>query len=187
VVRPLKLTARALAVAAVAGLLALLVWKVTHNEHGNTASQADRGKHPSAPLFTLGRVGAAGRLALVSLRGKPVVVNFWASWCHPCKTEVPALERTFQHYRSDGLVVLGVDYQDFRGDAMRSMRKLGITYPVVSDGSGRTGDRYGLTGVPESFVLDRRGNVVYHASGAVNASQDDRAAFDEAVRTAITS
>jgi cytochrome c biogenesis protein CcmG/thiol:disulfide interchange protein DsbE len=187
VARPLKLTAQALAVAVVAGLLALLIWKVTHNEHGKVASQADRGKHPAAPLFTLQRVGAPGSLALASLRGKPVVVNFWASWCHPCKTEVPALERTFRQYRSQGLVVVGVDYQDFRGDAMRSMRKLGITYPVVSDGSGRTADRYGLTGVPESFVVDRRGKVVYHASGAVNASPDDAAEFERSVRAAIRS
>ena len=185
--RPLKIGAQALAVGLVAALLALLVWRVTHNEHGNVAAQADRGKRPLAPQFVLGRVGSSGRLSLASLRGKTVVVNFWASWCHPCKTEVPALERIFQQYRAQGLVVLGVDYQDFRGDAMRSMRKLGITYPVVSDGSGRIGDRYGLTGVPESFVVDRSGKVVYHASGAVNASQDDAAKFENAVQTAIRS
>ena len=184
----LKLAGQALAVVAVVGLLALLVWKVTHQPGSGVEKALSAGKHPPAPLFTLPRLDGPGRLALASLRGKAVVVNFWASWCRPCKEELPVLEQTWQRYRSRGLVVVGVDAQDFTGDAKRFAQKYGITYPIVHDGPGATLGDYGVTGFPETFFVDRAGRLVgVHISGSILSTRQIRAEFDASVRGALDS
>jgi cytochrome c biogenesis protein CcmG/thiol:disulfide interchange protein DsbE len=155
-----KLVGQALAVGLVAALLGLLVWKVAWGGNGGVSAQLARGESPSAPEFDLPRLDRPGRLTFSSLRGKAVVVNFWASWCVPCKDEAPVLERTWRQHRDDGLVVLGVDAQDFKGDARGFMRKYAVTYPVVHDGKGSTLGRWGVTGFPETFCVDRRGRLV---------------------------
>src|SRR5262249_19576895 len=89
------------------------------------------------------------------LRGKAVVVNFWASWCIPCKEEAPYLEQLSRSNRSKGVVVVGVDAKDFRADAQRFARRYDLSYPLVYDGPGNTLSGYGVTGFPETFVVDR--------------------------------
>ena len=124
--------AQALSVALVAGLLALLVWKVAHQVGDATiASDVHKGKEPATPAFDLPRLDG-GTLASASLHGKPQVVNFWASWCIPCRDEARLLQDASKQY--DGrLVVLGIDHQDFRGDARGFVRRYGLTYPSVVD------------------------------------------------------
>jgi cytochrome c biogenesis protein CcmG, thiol:disulfide interchange protein DsbE len=176
----LKLGAQALAVALVAGLLALLIWKVTHGNGGGVARKVDRGHVVTAPNFVLSRLDRPGRLQLASFRGKAVVLNFWASWCYPCKKEAPALERAWRG--GDGrVVVLGVDVNDLSGDARKFMREHGVTYPIVHDNKNATSPKYGLTGLPETFFLDPRGRVVAHVAGQVTASQL-RSGIDEALK-----
>jgi cytochrome c biogenesis protein CcmG, thiol:disulfide interchange protein DsbE len=114
----------------------------------------------TAPDFSLRRLNGEGSLRLRSLRGKVVVLNFWASWCVPCKQEAPLLETVAERYRSAGLVVVGVDAQDFRGDARRFIERHGLTYPVVRDGGGSTLTHYDVTGFPETWFVDRAGHVV---------------------------
>jgi cytochrome c biogenesis protein CcmG, thiol:disulfide interchange protein DsbE len=155
----LKIGLQALSVAVVAGLLGLLVWKVVHQDKG-AASELAKGKHPAAPHFDLGRLDRQGRLSLASLRGKVVVVNFWASWCVPCKSEAPRLEAAWQRWRGRGVVVVGVDAQDFSGDARRFIRRYELTYPNVHDGPGKVLPAYGVTGFPETYFIDRRGRLV---------------------------
>ena len=159
----LKLGAQALAVALVLGLFALLIWKVAQGSH----KEAAPGK--AAPDFTLSRIGGPGDLQLSSLRGKAVVLNFWASWCSPCKREAPALQAVSKTW-GKRVVVLGVDVNDFQGDARGFMRKYGLTYPVVHDNKNVTTPKYGLTGLPETFFLDRRGRIVEHVPGEVRAA-----------------
>ena len=159
----LKLGAQALAVALVLGLLALLLWKVTHQEH----AEADPGKQ--APNFSLDRLDRPGTLQLSAFRGKVVVLNFWASWCFPCKQEAPALQAASRQW-GNRVAVVGVDVNDFTGDARSFMRRHGITYPIGHDNGNVTTPKYGLTGLPETFFLDRRGRVVAHVPGAVKAS-----------------
>jgi cytochrome c biogenesis protein CcmG/thiol:disulfide interchange protein DsbE len=159
----LKLGAQALAVALVLGLFALLIWKVAQGSH----KEAAPGK--PAPDFTLSRIGGPGELQLSSLRGKAVVLNFWASWCSPCKREAPALQAVSKTW-GKRVVVLGVDVNDFQGDARGFMRKYGLTYPVVHDNKNVTTPKYGLTGLPETFFLDRRGRIVEHVPGEVRAA-----------------
>lgn len=155
----LKIGLQALSVAAVLALLALLIWKVAHQGKG-AAGQLAQGKTPPAPHFDLGRLDGGGNLSLASLRGKVVVLNFWASWCAPCKSEAPRLEAAWKRYRSRGVVVVGVDAQDFSVDARRFIRKHGLTYPNVHDGPGGVLPKYGVTGFPETYFVDRRGRLV---------------------------
>lgn len=176
----LKLGAQALAVGLVLALLALLIWKIAHQNGGGVASKIDHNKVVSAPNFTLGRLDRPGKLQLASLRGKAVVLNFWASWCYPCKKEAPALERLWRQ-RDGSVIVLGVDVNDFSGDARKFMRKHGLTYPVVHDNGNVTSPKYGLTGLPETFFVDRHGRVVGHVAGQVTAS-DLRRGIAEAQR-----
>lgn len=175
---------RGAAVGLVALLLGLLVWKLVSNDGGDLARMANRGDLPAAPNFTLERLDRSGTLRLSDLRGKAVAVNFWASWCIPCKQESPYLEQAWTQDREKGLVVVGVDANDFRSDARGFLRRYGITYPVVYDGPGKTLGSWGITGFPETYVVDRKGRVVDAFVGAI-ASADDRARLRAALRTAL--
>jgi cytochrome c biogenesis protein CcmG/thiol:disulfide interchange protein DsbE len=178
------LVAQGAAVGLVALLFGLLVWKLVTNEGGNLANAANDGKRPAGPKFSLERLDEEGTLSLDDLRGKAVAVNFWASWCDPCKDESPYLERVWLRYRKQGLVVLGVDANDFRSDARGFMRRYGLTYPVVYDGPGKTLKHYGVTGFPETFVLDRDGRVVEAFVGAI-ASDEERTRLEDALEKAL--
>jgi cytochrome c biogenesis protein CcmG, thiol:disulfide interchange protein DsbE len=176
--RVLKLTGQVVALAAVAGLLSLLIWRVTHRP----TAPAIGGP---APVFSLRRVDATGKLGLAALRGKPVVLNFWASWCVPCKGEATMLEQAWQQYRKQGVVFVGVDYHDVTSDARTFLEHHGVTYPTVQDGSGSIADRYGVTGVPETYFIDRRGRLVgTHIVGTV---VNQAAAFRRGVEAALNS
>ena len=178
------LVAQGAAVGLVVLLFALLVWKLASNEGGGLAKRVARGEHPQSPDFSLERLDRMGRLELSSLSGKVVAVNFWASWCIPCKEEAPFLEEVWQSERAKGFVVLGVDAKDFRSDARGFMRRLGVTYPVVYDGPGDTLAGYGVTGFPETFVLDREGRVIEAFIGAI-ATDEEKARLRSTVRRAL--
>ena len=174
--RAAKLTGQVVALAAVAGLLGLLVWRLTHRPHAPAIGGP-------APGFSLRRVGATGTLDLASLRGKPVVLNFWASWCVPCKGEAAMLEQAWRRYRKQGVVFVGVDYHDVTSDAQKFLSHHGVTYPSVQDGSGAVADSYGVLAVPETYFIDRKGRLVgAHIVGSVVGQTD---AFRRGVEAAL--
>ncbi|MFN2469469.1 MAG: TlpA family protein disulfide reductase [Gaiellaceae bacterium] len=161
----LKLAAQALALLVVAGLFGLLAWKVTHQEGGELVDDVAKGRFPAAPGFRLPRLDADGHLELASLRGRVVLVNFWASWCAPCKRELPRLERAWKANRNPEVVFVGIDTQDFDNPARRAARRYGLTYPLVYDRAGRVLARYGGLPLPRTFVLDRRGLIADYFFG----------------------
>lgn len=160
----LKVAAQVLALACVAGLLALLVWKLAHPQHAPKVGSV-------APTFTLPRLEGSGKVSLASLRGRPVVLNFWASWCIPCKSEAAVLERDWQRYRSRGVVFLGVDNKDLASDARTFVAAHGLTFPMLQDGSGSVTSTYGISQVPETYILDRQGRIVAHIAGPITGSE----------------
>lgn len=177
--RPLKLFAQSLAGLLVVGLLALLAWRLLHQPN-----PAGIGK--PTPLFTAKRLDGRGSIALASFHGRPLVVNFFASWCSGCKTEARALERTWQRYRRAGLVVIGVDSTDATSDGRSFAARKGLTYPIVRDPNGVIATDYGTTGVPESFVLDRSGKLVAQIVGPVNQPVSVRgSSFDAALHKVL--
>ena len=156
----LKTTAQVIALACVAGLLALLVWQLGHQHHAPAVGTV-------APAFTLHRLQGPGKVSLASYRGKPVVLNFWASWCEPCKGEAAVLERDWTSYRDRGVVFLGVDYHDLASDARRFVSAHALTFPMLEDGSGKVTGNYGISQVPETYVLNRQGRVMLHVAGPI--------------------
>ena len=181
----LKLGAQVLAVALVVGLFALLVWKVASEDEG-ASRKLQRGETPAAPAFSLDRLDRPGKLSLAAYRGRPIVLNFWASWCVPCKEEAPLLEAVWRRHRDEGLVVVGVDINDLRGDARRFARENRMSYPLVFDGIGETSTDYGLTGVPETFFVARSGKLVCERLQAGVHLEANRERFDECVQEVLS-
>ncbi len=176
---------QAIALAGVAALLGLLVWKVAFDREGGAAAELGQGKPVQAPGFMLDRLDGAGQLSFAELKGKAVVVNFWASWCIPCRDEAPVLQQTYERYRDQGLVVLGVDVNDFRADARRFVERFGLTYPVVYDGKGSTVGKWGVRAFPETFFVDRSGKLVgERIAGAVDIERN-RDMFERGVALAL--
>jgi thiol-disulfide isomerase/thioredoxin len=158
--RSVRLTAQALAVAVVVGLLALLIWRVVHDDTATVSKALDQGHHPTAPTFDLERIDGKGRIDLAPLRGKkPLVLDFWASWCTPCIQESKRLEAALQKY-GDRISFIGVDTKDFTADARSWQRKHGITYPSVHDGGGKVLAKWGGLPIPRIFFVARSGKVV---------------------------
>lgn len=167
------------AVAVVVSLMGLLVWKAAQGESEVTA-ELKRGGTPTAPIFSLERLDGGGELSLSAFRGKTVVLNFWASYCGPCRDETPLLQKSWQRWRSKDVMFVGVDLWDFRGDALAFMRRYGVTYPNVHDGKGSTIGRYGVTGYPETYLIDGSGRVRYRIAGPIRTAEE----LDEAIEYA---
>jgi cytochrome c biogenesis protein CcmG/thiol:disulfide interchange protein DsbE len=115
-----------------------------------------------APDFTL-ETYDDGSITLSDLRGQVVVINFWASWCVPCADEAPGLERAWKAYRDQDVMFIGVDYVDSDVEGRKFIEKFGITYPNGPDLANRISDAYAIQGVPETFIVDREGQIAFFA------------------------
>ena len=133
-----------------------------------SGSQATVGD--TAPEFELPTL-SGDTLSSAELKGHPVVINFWASWCLPCREEAPLLERTWRRYRDDGVILLGVNIKDAESDAKAFVDEFDITYPVVRDLDQELTRSFGVRGLPETFFVDHEWRFVGTESGAQRGQQ----------------
>jgi cytochrome c-type biogenesis protein CcmF len=195
--RPARLSvphARRRAIASAAGLavglllLALAVWAMWGTGQGTAASLG--AADPPAAARSMGRVRPGqpapdfalelldgSSLALGDLQGQVVVINFWATWCPPCEDELPDLQAVWEEVRERGAVFVGIAFEEDEADVREMTSEFGITYPLGLDVGDRISIAYGITGVPETFVIDAAGNVAGVHVGPITA-QELRAELD---------
>ncbi len=164
--RSARLGMQALALAGVIGLLALLVWKLTHDPGGGVAAQLSQGKRPTAPNFTLRRLDGRGSVELASIK-KPRVVDFFASWCYTCPTYSKRLEKYSREY-GGRIAFIGVNTLDAGADAEKYVRRYGLTYTIVRDHGRKVLNAWGGLPIPRIFFIDRSGKVI----GEMQADED---------------
>jgi cytochrome c biogenesis protein CcmG/thiol:disulfide interchange protein DsbE len=153
-----------------AGLIGLLVYGVTAQSANRSLDElVARGQHPLAPESgrMLPVLGGHGMRPLAALRGKVVVLNFWASWCEPCQVEAPLLQRFQARLMSHGATVLGVTYLDATPDSESFVRRYRLAYPNLRDNVGTFAHAYGTNQLPESFLIDRSGRIVALSRGEI--------------------
>lgn len=112
-----------------------------------------------AKNFQLEKLANDEKLSLSDLKGKPVVLNFWATWCGPCKQEMPLFERTWNEFKDKGLVLIGINVMDDKGNAKRFIESFGITYTNLYDSSGEVSSSYGVIALPATFFIDKEGKI----------------------------
>ncbi len=165
--RPRRGLVPVFAVLVVGALLALLYYGLTTNRLETGIMPRANSPAPDFQLSTLD--GKSVRLS--DLRGKVVVINFWASWCVPCQEEQPSLEAMWQHYKDQGVTFLGVDIQDNQHDALGYIDRYKVSYPNVADTSGAVYINYGVVGMPETYVVSRQGTIQQKLVGPVDVAQ----------------
>ena len=124
-----------------------------------------------APDFVLQEAGSGREVRLSDYRGRPVVLNFWATWCGPCRAEMPELEQTHLKRGPGGandLVILGVNYRESSDAVTFFENQVGVSFPLVLDRKGDVADQYGAQGLPATYFIDREGIVRYVTLGPVN-------------------
>jgi cytochrome c biogenesis protein CcmG, thiol:disulfide interchange protein DsbE len=156
-------------ICAVVALIALLAYGLASKEGDSAIDEAvARGDREPAPALALPRLEGGGEESLARYRGRVVVLNFWASWCEPCRAESPLLERWHRRIAGQGGTVLGVDVLDVTSDARRFAREYRLSYPIVRDRDGGSLRDFGVVGYPESVVVDRRGRIAAVKRGPVD-------------------
>jgi cytochrome c biogenesis protein CcmG, thiol:disulfide interchange protein DsbE len=154
----------------VLAFIALLAYGLSSNEPDREIDDAlARGERVKAAAFELPRLENGGEKASLSdYRGRVVVLNFWASWCDPCRDESPLLDRWHRRIEPRGGTVLGIDILDVADDARDFVEEYGLDYPQLRDGEGKTLSEYGIVAYPETFVIDKRGRIAASRRGPVD-------------------
>jgi cytochrome c biogenesis protein CcmG, thiol:disulfide interchange protein DsbE len=153
-----------------AALIGLLIYGISHQAASRTLDDlVAHGQQPAAPQATdkLPILGGDGRSSLAALKGKVVVLNFWASWCEPCQIEAPLLERAQSKLEAHDATVLGVTYLDAAPDSKSFVHRFHLTYPNLRDNDGAFAHSYGTDQLPESFVINRQGHIVAISRGEI--------------------
>jgi len=154
-------------VALAAPLVAVLAYGLTQDPRFIQSPLPGR----AAPDFTLPMLDTSDSLHLNEMRGNVVLVNFWASWCIPCRQEHPILIDAARQYMNKGVRFVGITYNDAPDDSRRWLAELGQAYPSLVDQGARTAIDYGITGVPETFILDKNGVVAFKKFGPITAEE----------------
>jgi cytochrome c biogenesis protein CcmG/thiol:disulfide interchange protein DsbE len=146
----------------IGGLVIIMALNLRNFESVDLQSQ-------QAPDFTLPLFDMFDeeQISLADLRGQVVVINFWASWCVECYKEAELLEQAWQDYKDQGVVFIGVDHLDTEKEALKYMAQYGITYPSGPDKGDKISQAYGITGVPETFFIDKDGKIAHVQIGPI--------------------
>jgi cytochrome c biogenesis protein CcmG, thiol:disulfide interchange protein DsbE len=152
-----------IAVLAAVAIVALLTWGLISK--GNSRIAVGE----AAPAPSLPKLTEKGQGSLKEYRGKWVLVNFWASWCEPCRHEAPELQKFQEEHEGQDFTVVGIDTQDLSDDGNQFVREYGMTYPMLHDGNGDNGHEFGTTGVPENYLLEPNGKLAWDIPGPVDA------------------
>lgn len=154
-VRAMPRAVRLTIVVAIAALVVVLVLAFRRDPHDIRTGTLGK----PAAAFTLQELDGTGALSLDDAKGKVTIINFFASWCIPCKQENPALVRVYERYRGSDVVFIGVLYQDSRDNGLKYVKDNGVTWPTASDDDGRVAFAYGVFGIPETFFIDADGII----------------------------
>lgn len=146
-------------------ILALLAYGLLSSGQGGRLQQGE-----PVPDFELTLLDGSS-LALADMRGQVVVLNFWASWCAPCRREARDLQKVWETYQDQGVAFVGVTYHDAQDASAAFVEEYGITYPNGVDEMGRISDAFGVTAVPETYVIDRQGRLAWFQIGEVGAEE----------------
>lgn len=158
-----------LALAGVALLLVLLAYGIRSAAPDDSIEAAlTAGERPPAPAIELERLDGSGRMALADWLGDVVVLNYWASWCEPCRTEAPALQRFHERIEDRDGTVVGVDVRDVGSDAEAFIDELGLDYPMLRDPDGSSQRLFGVEAYPETIVVDAEGRIAALRRGPVD-------------------
>jgi peroxiredoxin len=155
------------------GILVLLLFTAAACSGADPVRSKGVKEGNQAPDFTLESLDG-GKVSLSQFSGQVVLVNFWATWCPPCRAEIPDLETAYQSHWQDGLVVLGVDVSESREAVEPFVKELEMTYPVLLDEAGHVFKAYRVSGLPMSVIVDREGVIRVRHTGQLAASQLER-------------
>ncbi len=139
---------------------------VTEEVAPSTPEQATNPNAVPAPDFTLQTLDGES-VSLSDYRGKLVMINFWASWCPPCNSEMPDLQSYYEQHQDEDFIILGVNYQDTPDKVQAFVEKYSVTFPILLDSDGRIANLFGVQGLPTSFFVDKEGNVLGYQPGPV--------------------
>jgi cytochrome c biogenesis protein CcmG, thiol:disulfide interchange protein DsbE len=143
------------------GLLALILTQLLTPATNSVSDPLVGHPAPDFSLVTLRSDTGKSALSLSNFKGKPVVLNFWASWCQPCKEELPLLENSWKQMQAQqkDIVFLGIDFQESSSDATSFLQLYGITYLALLDANGSVANKYGVTSLPQTIFINRNGTV----------------------------
>lgn len=137
-----------------------------------TAAVQGKETNEPAPDFTLDS-SQGENLRLEDFRGQVVMLNFWASWCGPCRREMPLMDDLYQQYKNLGFTVLAVNVDENRDEAVRFLAKVPVTYPILYDSEGRVSEQYKVQAMPTTLMIDREGRVRFVHYGYTPGYEDD--------------
>ena len=111
---------------------------------------------------------SGGNVTLSSLRGQVVFLNFWATWCPPCREEMPSMEALHRRFKDQGLEIIAVNIQENRNQVGAFVREYNLTFPIPLDTSGAVSRRYGMRGIPTTYIIDREGSIILVLTGGLD-------------------